>query len=129
MSYKIYTAGQLQELSEPNVEAKLFRSPTERFWVNMANKEHSEKLASEMHDHEADIYVVLEGEGEIYLGGTLVNPTSPRPGQHRGTGLDGATHHHMTAGDLIIIPEGVPHMVDTRNSRMVFLIIKHDTAA
>ena len=33
---------------------------------------------------------------------------------------------HMSAGDVIVIPEGVPHMVDTRNSRLVYLVIKED---
>ena len=126
MSYKIYTADQLREITEPNVEAKLFRSDSERFWVNMANKDHSESMKSEMHDDEADIYVVLEGEGELYIGGAMIDSTSPKPGQHRGSGLEGATRHHMSAGDLIIIPEGVPHMVDTRNSSMVYLVIKQD---
>ncbi len=126
MSYKIITTDELHGYTAEVGEVKLFRSGTERFWVNQATKDHSETMASEMHDHEADIYIVQEGDADIYLGGTLVEPFSPRAGQHRGTGLDGATRHHIAKGDVVIIPEGIPHMLDSRNTRIVFLIIKED---
>lgn len=126
MSYKIFSAGQLHELSASSAEVKLFRAASERYWANLITKAHPTAATSEMHDQEADIYLVLEGEGELYLGGTLIDATSPRPGQHRGSGLHGATAHHISAGDLIIIPEGTPHMVDARGQHLVYLVIKQD---
>ncbi|HEY3378094.1 MAG TPA: hypothetical protein VGL77_11435 [Armatimonadota bacterium] len=128
MSWKIFSAGQLREMAPANADASAFRALSERYWVNLVHKDHNPKLTAEMHDTEADIYLVVEGEGDLYLGGTLLDPTTPTPGQHRGSGLDGATHHALRAGDLIIIPEGTPHMVDTRNSRLVYAVIKENVA-
>lgn len=124
MPYRIFTAGQLRELAGPNSEAQLFHAASERFWVNLVHKDHSDALVAEMHDDEADIYLVVAGEADLHLGGTLVDPHSPRPGQHRGTGLHAAACHHITTGDLIIIPAGTPHMLDVRESTLVYAVIK-----
>lgn len=123
MTYTIFTGGRLRELAAARQENKLFRSLTERFWLNLVTKDHAAPVA-EMHEHEADLYLVVEGEGRLYLGGTLVDPTSPEPGQQRGSGLAGAACHTVHAGDVVIIPEGAPHMVDARESRLVYLVVK-----
>ncbi|HEX2948802.1 MAG TPA: hypothetical protein VHV83_04435 [Armatimonadota bacterium] len=126
MPYKLFTGGQLLEMTTGNNEAKLFRSVTERFWLNVVSKDHCDTLVAEVHDAEADLYVVLDGHANLYLGGTLENKTTPTPGQHRGTGLQNADCHAINAGDLIVIPEGTPHMLDVRQSRLVYLVVKID---
>lgn len=129
MSYKIFTGGELQEMAASmNGATNIFMPDSKRYWVDFVSKENSPDVKSEMHDFETDIYVVMEGEGEISLGGTLIDPTSPREGQYRGNGLEGATQYHIAAGDVIVIPEGVPHMVDTRHSRLVWLVVKANMA-
>lgn len=124
MSYRVYTAGQLQDFAAAGGETKLFRDAGDRYWLNQVTKDHDVVLVAEVHDAEADIYVVVDGEADLHLGGTLVNPISPLDGQHRGSGLTGATCHHIAAGDLIVIPAGVPHLVDARQSHLVYLVIK-----
>jgi len=120
----LFSAAQLRELAARGIEAKLFRSESSRFWVNLVTKDHPDSIRAEMHDEEADIYLVLEGEGYLSLGGTLVQPTIPSPGQHRGVGLEGADVAPLKAGDLVVIPEGTPHMVDARANRLVYLVVK-----
>ncbi|OPZ83605.1 MAG: Cupin domain protein [bacterium ADurb.Bin429] len=125
MSYKIFTGAALREMAATQVGGtNIFMPEGKRYWVDYVVKDHSPELKSEMHDAETDIYIVMQGEGEIALGGTLIAPTSPRAGQHRGDGLDGAETYHLQEGDVVIIPEGVPHMVDTRDSRMVWMVVK-----
>jgi mannose-6-phosphate isomerase-like protein (cupin superfamily) len=129
MSYKIFTGSALRDLGATQVgAANIFMPEAKKYWVDYVVKDHSPDLKSEMHDNETDIYIVMEGEGEISLGGTLIEPSSPRAGQHRGNGLDNAETFHMQQGDVIVIPEGVPHMVDTRASRMVWMVVKVDVA-
>jgi mannose-6-phosphate isomerase-like protein (cupin superfamily) len=128
MSFKLLTAGELRKLAAEHEVSKLFRSDSGRFWTNLVTKDHAPNLVAEMHDNEADIYVVVEGEADLYLGGALVEPSSPQVGQHIGANLDGATCRHLAHGDVVIIPEGVPHMLDVRNSRFVYLVIKEDVA-
>jgi len=128
MSFKLFTANELCKLAADHEFSKLFRSDSERFWMNLVTKDHPPDLVSEMHDTEADIYVVVEGEADLYLGGALVEPSSPQIGQHVGANLEGAACHHVKHGDVIIIPAGIPHMVDARHSRFVYLVIKEDVA-
>ena len=126
MSFAIFTAAELQQLASGAEFSKLFRAQSERYWMNIVTKDRAPKLISEMHDQEADIYVVIEGEADLYLGGTIIEQNSPSPGQHLGFGLEGAECRHIAKGDVIVIPEGVPHMLDARNSRIVYLVIKED---
>jgi mannose-6-phosphate isomerase-like protein (cupin superfamily) len=81
---------------------------------------------AEVHDHEADIYMVLEGSADLFLGGEVLEEKTISPGQHRGSGLEGATRHALQPGDLAYIPEGTPHLVDARESRIVYLVVKED---
>jgi len=124
MPAKIYTAGQLRDIARPNDEANLFRAADGRYWLNTVHKDHPQTLTAEVHEHEADVYLAVAGEADLYLGGSVRNQTTPQPGQHRGSGLDGADCHHLLPGDLIIIPAGTPHLLDARDSRFVYVVVK-----
>lgn len=128
MSYRIYTAGQLRELAPTNGDHSLFGTKNDRFWLNAVGKDHCESLVAEVHDAEADIYIVISGEADLHLGGALVDPTSPEPGQHRANSLVGAACHRLHAGDVVIIPEGTPHMLDLRAGQMTYMVVKIVTA-
>jgi mannose-6-phosphate isomerase-like protein (cupin superfamily) len=126
MAFSLFSAAEQRKLGAEAAFSKLYRSDSGRFWVNQVTRDHSADLISEMHDTEADIYLVVEGEADLYLGGTIVEQTTPEPGQHVGTGLDGAECRHIGQGDMVVIPEGVPHMLDVRNSRIVYLVVKEN---
>src|SRR3990172_3436876 len=68
---KIFSQGELRELAATSAEAKLFRSEGGQAWANVVVKDHSPARVAESHDHEMDIYVVLEGEADLHLGGTI----------------------------------------------------------
>ena len=65
--------------------------------------------SAEVHEHEADIFVVESGEATIVTGGKLVDGHAQKPGEIRGTSIDGGERHPLAAGDIIHIPAGVPH--------------------
>jgi mannose-6-phosphate isomerase-like protein (cupin superfamily) len=67
--------------------------------------------SSEVHEHEADIFVVQEGEGSLLIGGKLVNSHVEKPGELRGTSIAGGETIHYAAGDIFHIPAGVPHQL------------------
>lgn len=123
------SAAQLREVAAQGVDTRVFHAASGRCWVNVVTKDHPDTLLAEMHEHEVDIYLVLEGEATLLLGGTLVHPSTPSPGQHRGDGLDGAREQPIRAGDLVAIPEGTPHLVDARGHRLVYLVVKCVTGA
>jgi|GEM_PF-2413411 len=126
MAYMIYSADELTTLSAPNTDTKLFHADSGRYWLNMVTKDHFPGLRSEMHETEADVYVVLEGEGILTLDGEIIDPTTTSPGQIRGDGMEGGKSFTVSQGDVIIIPEKITHMMDSRNSRIVYLVVKEE---
>ncbi len=67
--------------------------------------------SSELHEHEADIFVVESGEATLVTGGKVVNPKTEKPGEIRGTSISGGERHMLSAGDIVHIPAGTPHQL------------------
>lgn len=67
--------------------------------------------SSELHEHDADIFVVQSGEATIVTGGKMVNAKTEKPGEIRGTSINGGEKHTLAAGDIIHIPAGTPHQL------------------
>jgi mannose-6-phosphate isomerase-like protein (cupin superfamily) len=63
----------------------------------------------EVHDKETDTFYVLEGEATLVTGGTMIGGRVSRPNQQLGTDIQGGETHHLSKGDVIAIPAGVPH--------------------
>ena len=67
--------------------------------------------SSEVHEHEADIFVIESGAATILTGGKLVNARTQKPGEIRGTSIEGGERHLLGPGDIVHIPAGVPHQL------------------
>jgi mannose-6-phosphate isomerase-like protein (cupin superfamily) len=95
-------------------------------------KEHYTMLAhreatgsSEVHEHEADLFVIESGEGTIVMGGQLVKSHVEKPGELRGTGIEGGEKMHYAPGDIIHIPAGVPHwMLVEKGKEVTYFVMK-----
>lgn len=64
---------------------------------------------AEYHDKTNHIFIMVEGEGTVITGGTLVNPKRTAPDQMRAEGINGGEVHHLAKGDVITIPAKTPH--------------------
>jgi mannose-6-phosphate isomerase-like protein (cupin superfamily) len=67
--------------------------------------------SSEVHEHEADIFIVESGDATIVTGGSLVNPHKEKEGEMRGTSISGGERHPLGPGDVVHIPAGIPHQL------------------
>jgi len=67
--------------------------------------------SSELHEHEADFFVVESGHATLVTGGQLTNPKTQKPGEIRGTSIEGGERHTLSAGDIVHIPAGIPHQL------------------
>jgi len=63
----------------------------------------------ELHDRTNHVFVIVEGEATLVVGGTMVNPKRTAPDQMRAPSLEGGTTYHMSKGDVITIPAKTPH--------------------
>jgi mannose-6-phosphate isomerase-like protein (cupin superfamily) len=63
----------------------------------------------EYHDHTNHVFVMVEGEATLVVGGTMVDPRRTAPDQMRAPSLEGGTTYHLSKGDVITIPAKTPH--------------------
>lgn len=62
-----------------------------------------------VHEHEAELFVVVEGSGTITTGGKLHDEKRTNATNLSGTGIDGGTPRRVAKGDVILVPENTPH--------------------
>src|SRR6266545_1933748 len=71
---------------------------------------HRDKGGSvEIHDKETDVFYITDGEATFITGGTIVGKKQTKAGQWTGTNIEGGTTHHLSKGDVMVIPAGTPH--------------------
>ena len=76
----------------------------------------------EVHVKERDVFYVVDGEATVVAGGKLVNPRETRAGQMTGASIDGGETYHLTKGDVMTIPAGVPHWFKETNGISYFVV-------
>lgn len=81
--------------------------------------------SSEVHEKEADFFVITSGSGTLVTGGSLVKPHTEKPGELRGTSISGGEKHPVSQGDIIHIPAGVPHqLLVTKGQPVTYFVVK-----
>ena len=78
----------------------------------------------EMHDKETDVIHVIDGEATFVTGGTMVGGKSTKPGQSLGTDIKGGETHHLTKGDVIVVPAGTPHWFKEVPNSVSYYVVK-----
>ena len=79
---------------------------------------------AEIHQSEADIVYVLEGQATFITGGELRAPHAIAPGEIRGPGIEGGTERHLARGDVITVPAGVPHWFKSVSTPFTYYVVK-----
>ena len=65
----------------------------------------------ELHQKFDDLMIVEEGSATLVTGGSLVDPKPGDNGEVRGTSVRGGTSKTIGAGDVVIVPAGMPHQI------------------
>jgi len=78
----------------------------------------------EVHEKETDVLYIIEGEATFITGGKMVGGKLSSPGQFLGTSIDGGETHHLTKGDVIVIPAGVPHWFKEVPGSISYYVVK-----
>ena len=79
---------------------------------------------AEVHTEDTDIIYVLEGSATLVTGGTVVNPATIAPGEIRGASVRGGTARTITKGDVIVVPDGVPHWFEQVPGPLNYYVVK-----
>jgi mannose-6-phosphate isomerase-like protein (cupin superfamily) len=89
-----------------------------------------------VHFKVTEVYHVLDGSGTLVTGGTLINgKTRPAdikevkfedgPGAS-GTGIKDGVSRQVKAGDMIVIPAGVPHWFSKIDGSITYVVVRID---
>ena len=117
-----YSAAELQrmgqKLSAKQNNAKFASDNLEKYKNSYTMLAHREGTGSaEVHEHEADLFLVVEGEATIVTGGKMVKPHTEKPGEIRGESIEGGQRQKLSAGDVIHIAPNVPHQLLIDNGK------------
>jgi glc operon protein GlcG len=63
----------------------------------------------EIHTYDTDIIHVLKGEATLVTGGTVVSPQTVAPEEIRAASVQGGETRRIAQGDVVVVPNGVPH--------------------
>jgi mannose-6-phosphate isomerase-like protein (cupin superfamily) len=78
----------------------------------------------EVHEKETDVIHVIDGEATFVTGGTMIGGKSTKPGQMLGSDIKGGQTHHLTKGDVIVVPAGTPHWFKEVPSSISYYVVK-----
>ncbi|MDP3659647.1 AraC family ligand binding domain-containing protein [Phenylobacterium sp.] len=62
-----------------------------------------------IHEHEAELFYVLEGSGAMIVGGALTDAKRANASNFTGTGVSGGVTYPLSKGDFLLVPAGTPH--------------------
>ena len=78
----------------------------------------------EVHDHETDIMYIVDGEATLVTGGTMVGGKSTKAGQWLGTDIQGGQTQHVSKGDVVVVPAGIPHWFKEVPGPISYYVVK-----
>jgi mannose-6-phosphate isomerase-like protein (cupin superfamily) len=78
----------------------------------------------EMHEKETDILYVMDGEATFVTGGTMVGGKMSKAGQWLGSDITGGKTLHLTKGDVVTIPAGMPHWFKEVPKSVSYFVVK-----
>jgi quercetin dioxygenase-like cupin family protein len=67
--------------------------------------------SSEFHAHDADMFIVVDGDATLVTGGKLLKGKTESPGELRGTGIEGGQSQKLGVGDIVHIAPNTPHQL------------------
>ncbi len=78
----------------------------------------------EVHTKDADILYVLKGSATIVTGGTMVDGKPIAADEIRGREIAGGETRQLVPGDVMIIPNGVPHWFKEVKAPFLYYVVK-----
>jgi len=78
---------------------------------------------AEVHENFADLFIVVGGRAALVTNGKVVDAANVKPGEIRGTAIEGGTRQEMHPGDVVHVPAGVSHQMLVAGDQTVTCLI------
>ena len=79
---------------------------------------------AEVHLKDTDIIHVLRGTATIVTGGSVVGGEATAEDELRGASIEKGTTRHLAEGDVLVVPNGVPHWFSEVNGTFLYYVVK-----
>jgi glc operon protein GlcG len=80
--------------------------------------------AAEVHATETDTFYIIEGSATLVTGGAVIDARSEGPNEVRGAGIQGGDVRQISKGDVVVIPNGLPHWFRDVRGPMLYYTVK-----
>jgi quercetin dioxygenase-like cupin family protein len=78
----------------------------------------------EIHEKDTDIFYIVDGTATFITGGKANEITQKSPGEFGARDIAGGDTNHLAKGDVIIIPNGVPHWFTETSAPFLYFVVK-----
>ncbi|WHZ24773.1 MAG: hypothetical protein OJF47_003885 [Nitrospira sp.] len=91
----------------------------------MVHASHRDKAGVvEIHEFDTDIVYVLKGSAQLITGGMPVGTKTIAPHEFRASAVNGGETRKLVPGDVVIIPNGVPHWFKEVEGLFDYYVVK-----
>src|SRR5437899_3441215 len=84
---------------------------------------------AEIHTLDTDVIYVVEGSATLVTGGKVPDAKPIAPNELRGSKVEGGQEHHIDKGDVVIIPNGLPHQFSAVTGELHYFVCKPTAAS
>jgi uncharacterized protein GlcG (DUF336 family)/mannose-6-phosphate isomerase-like protein (cupin superfamily) len=84
---------------------------------------------AEIHTLDTDVIYVVDGSATLVTGGKAIDPKEIAPNEIRGTKIDGGQEHQIGKGEVMVIPNGVPHQFTAVTGELHYFVCKSTASA
>ena len=84
---------------------------------------------AEIHTLDTDVIYAVDGSATLDTGGKAIDTKEVGPNEIRGSKIEGGMEHRITKGDVIIIPNGVPHQFTSVTGELHYFVCKPTAVA
>ena len=84
---------------------------------------------AEIHTLDTDVIYVIAGSATLVTGGNAADAKEIAPNEIRGTKIEGGEEHQISKGQVIIIPNGVPHQFTAVTGELHYFVCKPTASA
>lgn len=78
----------------------------------------------ECHERVVDVMHVVQGTATVVTGGTMVEPREVAAGEVRAKATEGGKANELSEGDVLAIPNGVPHQFTEVSDPFLYFVVK-----
>jgi len=79
---------------------------------------------AEIHTLDTDVIYVVDGSATLVTGGKALDTKKISPNEIRGSKIEGGQEHQITKGEVVVIPNGVPHQFTAVTGELHYFVCK-----